>query len=98
MAVLKNNKMVNLSLKELVTEMRETIHNKERFCFSDTIIDIESILEEVEKYGNYSFTLYWGVRTNGTFLKKELSEVETHYFKEIYKITYNNGKFSKERI
>lgn len=98
MAVLKNNKMVNLSLKELVTEMRETIHNKKRFCFSDTIIDIESILEEVEKYGNYSFTLYWGVRTNGTFLKKELSEVETHYFKEIYKITYNNGKFSKERI
>lgn len=98
MAVLKNNKMVNLSLKELVTEMRETIHNKERFCFSDTIIDIESILEEVEKCGNYSFTLYWGVRTNGTFLKKELSEVEIHYFKEIYKITYNNGKFSKERI
>ena len=25
-------------------------------------------------------------------------EVETHYFKEIYKITYNSGKFSKERI
>lgn len=98
MAVLKNNKMVNLSLKELVTEMRETIHNKERFCFSDTIIDIESILEEVEKCGDYPFTLYWGVRTNGTFLKKDLSEVETHYFKEIYKITYNSGKFSKERI
>ncbi|QIG63322.1 hypothetical protein DAC16_89 [Bacteroides phage DAC16] len=98
MAVLKDNKMVNLSLKELVTEMRETIHNNERFCFSDTIIDIESILEEMENYGGYSFTLYWGVRKNGTTMKKVLSQIDTNYFKEIYKITFNNGKFSKERI
>lgn len=98
MAVLKDNKMVNLSLKELVTEMRETIHNNERFCFSDTIIDIESILEEMENYGGYPFTLYWGVRKNGTTMKKVLSQIDTNYYKEIYKITFNNGKFSKERI
>jgi hypothetical protein len=98
MAVLKNNKMVNLSLKELVTEMRETIHDKERYCFSDTIIDIESILEEIENYGGYSFTLYWGIRKNGTTMKKVLSQIDTNYYKEIYKITFNNGKFSKERI
>lgn len=98
MAVLKNNKMVNLSLKELVTEMRETIYDKERYCFSDTIIDIESILEEIENYGGYSFTLYWGIRKNGTTMKKVLSQIDTNYYKEIYKITFNNGKFSKERI
>lgn len=98
MAVLENNKMVNLSLKELVTEMRETIHDKERYCFSDTIIDIESILEEIENYGGYSFTLYWGIRKNGTTMKKVLSQIDTNYYKEIYKITFNNGKFSKERI
>lgn len=98
MAVLENNKMVNLSLKELITEMRETIHNNERFCFSDTIIDIESILEEMENYGGYPFTLYWGVRKNGTTMKKVLSQIDTNYYKEIYKITFNSGKFSKERI
>lgn len=98
MAVLENNKMVNLSLKELVTEMRETIHNNERFCFSDTIIDIESILEEMENYGGYPFTLYWGVRKNGTTMKKVLSQIDTNYYKEIYKITFNSDKFSKERI
>lgn len=98
MAVLKDNKMVNLSLKELVTEMRETIHNNERFCFSDTIIDIESILEEMENYGGYPFTLYWGIRKNGTTMKKVLSQIDTNYYKEIYKITFNSGKFSKERI
>lgn len=98
MAVLENNKMINLSLKELITEMRETIHNNERFCFSDTIIDIESILEEMENYGGYPFTLYWGVRKNGTTMKKVLSQIDTNYYKEIYKITFNSGKFSKERI
>ena len=98
MAVLKNNKMVNLSLKELVTEMRETIQNNERFCFSDTIIDIESILEEMENYGGYPFVLYWGVRKNGTTMKKVLSQIDINHYKEIYKITFNSGKFSKERI
>lgn len=98
MTVLNNNKMINLSLKELITEMRETIHNNGRFCFSDTIIDIETILEEVENHGGCSFVIYWGVRANGTTLKKVLSEIDKNSYREIYKIEFKNNLYSKERV
>lgn len=38
-------KATNLKLSELIEEMRNIIHNNERYCFSDTIIDLQTIAE-----------------------------------------------------
>lgn len=96
-------KATNLKLSELIEEMRNIIHNNERYCFSDTIIDLQTIAE----FDRENDMMYWGIRQNGTRTSKSFSEMKEwqEYFKGkseicqgIYEIKVLKGKYSIEKI
>lgn len=96
-------KATNLKLSELIEEMRNIIYNNERYCFSDTIIDLQTIAE----FDNENDMMYWGIRQNGTRTSKSFSEMKEwqEYFKDkseicqgIYEIKVLKGKYSIEKV
>lgn len=81
-------KKINLKLDELISEMKDIIHNNDRYCFSDTLVDII----EIVRTGNIS--IYWGIRQNGTkisSLRKDMQtwSKEASDYLDCYKITSN---------
>ena len=96
-------KATNLKLSELIEKMRNIIHNNERYCFSDTIIDLQTIAE----FDRENDMMYWGIRQNGTRTSKSFSEMKEwqEYFKGkseicqgIYEIKVLKGKYSIEKV
>ena len=96
-------KATNLKLSELIEEMRNIIHNNGIYCFSDTIIDLQTIAE----FDRENDMMYWGIRQNGTRTSKSFSEMKEwqEYFKGkseicqgIYEIKVLKGKYSIEKI
>lgn len=84
-------KKVNLTLDKLIGEMKDIIHNNDRYCFSDSLVDIQKIIRE-SILG--SFYIYWGVRRNGTKITELLSSIiefskESSDYLGYYKISFD---------
>lgn len=95
-------KKVNLTLDKLIGEMKNIIHNNDRYCFSDSLIDIQKIVKE-STLG--SFYIYWGVRRNGTEISELLSSIlewtkKSRDYLGYYKISFdfNTKLYSIELI
>lgn len=67
-------KKKDLSLVELIEEMKKLIHNNGRYCFSDLITDIQYLIEKTDIC--YKFEIFWCFRTNGTYIATSKKEVE----------------------
>ncbi len=98
--IIMTTKKQNLPLSGLILEMRNIIHNNGRFCFSDFVRDIEILISMQEKKND--FIQYWAIRENGTKIADYSHEVkiwaQSCKCQGIYKITFENGFYSFERI
>lgn len=93
------NKTIQLSA--LISEMGNIIHNNDRFCFSDFVYDIQSIISMQEKTN--AFIKYWCVRKNGTYITDSINSAKDWTLgcttvQGVYKIAYNNGLYLIENI
>lgn len=89
-----------LRFSELITEMRNIIHNNGRFCFSDFTWDMQMLAFLQEKMND--FIQYWAVRENGTIIADSAYKVknwaQSCKCQGIYKITFEHGLYSFESI
>ena len=71
----KQLKKENLSLANLISEITDLLNNSTAEVRSNNLIHVLIDIENIIEYSDNSFTLYWGFRSNGTYLAETKSEL-----------------------
>ena len=71
----KQLKKENLSLANLISEITDLLNNSTAEVRSNNLIHVLIDIENIIEYSDNSFTLYWGFRSNGTYLVETKSEL-----------------------
>lgn len=95
-----------MKLSELIGAMRDIVANENRLVKGDTIADIELLVQNTE-YGATRFTMFWGIRENGTAFYSihsyKVGEWKSYWgknegIKGVYHITYDESGFGIKEI
>lgn len=95
-----------MKLSELIGAMRDIVANENRLVKGDTLADIELLVQNTECEAT-RFTMFWGIRENGTALyyiySHKVEEWKSYWSKHdgitaIYHITYDESGFGIKEI